>query len=371
MRSVYLASSAFISGMTCLLLATLSQAASLRLQLESPREYQVFQRQTAASGLVKIAGTAAGTVRYRIAGEWASLPVNPQTRRFDAVVTVPAGGWYRLEVESGSEKTSIPHFGVGEVFVVAGQSNAGNYGSEKLQTQSRRVSSFDGTRWQIADDPQAGAGGKGGSFMPAFGDAVVQKLDVPVALIPVAAGGTSVREWLPVGIRFKQQTTTGGGVRKVGDNFESTGALFARLTERLKAMGTGGIRAVLWHQGESDAGQARSGYPADRQISGPQYTQFMEVLIRRSREAAGWPVPWFTAITTYHSEQDASDEEFRQAMKKVWSLGLAQAGPDTDTLRADLRAGVHFNGKGLKQHGELWADKVLLWLEKELAPPGR
>ncbi|MBX7210523.1 MAG: family 16 glycosylhydrolase [Verrucomicrobiaceae bacterium] len=339
------------------------------LTIDSPRELQVIQRHTKDEGTVRLSGTAAAGVRYRIGDGWRKIAVDAKTHRFEADVGVPAGGWYRLEVEAGGETAVVEKFGVGEVFIVAGQSNAANHGSETLRTQTGLVSSFDGRAWHVADDPQAGASGQGGSFMPAFGDGMARRFGVPVGLVPVAVGATSVREWLPKGIRFKQNTTTGKGVKQADDEFESTGALFDKLTVPMKALGTAGFRAVLWHQGESDAGQARGGFPADRQISGAQYVEFMEQLIRRSRNAAAWPVPWFTAVTTFHSEQDARDEEFRDAMQSLWRKGLSWPGPDTDTLRGDLRAGVHFNGKGLQKHGDLWARKVGAWLDDMLAPP--
>ena len=339
------------------------------LTLDSPRDRQVFQRYSKSTGLVTLAGTSDKPLRYKLTGDWQTLEPDATTHRFDARIETPAGGWYRLEVEAGEAKTTVEHVGVGEVFIVAGQSNAGNYGSEKLTLQSDRVSAFDGKTWTLANDPQPGAGGKNGSFIPAFADAMVQRFDVPIGIVAVAQGGTSVREWLPKGIKFKQNTTTGRGVKAVGDEFESTGTLFDKLTAPMKALGTGGFRAVLWHQGESDAGQARSGYPADRQISGAQYVEFMEQLIRRSRNVATWPVPWFTAVTTFHSEADASDDEFRSAMQSLWSKGLSWPGPDTDALRGDLRAGVHFNAKGLRAHGSLWADKVSPWVENMIAEP--
>lgn len=282
--------------------------------------------------------------------------------------------WYRVEVRGvkGGKtvaEVAVEHVGVGEVFIVAGQSNAANHGSEKQVTKTQRVSSFDGKEWSIANDPQRGASGNGGSFMPAFGDAMTEKYGVPIGLVPIAVGSTSVREWLPKGVRFKQNTTTGQGTVPKGDEFESGGVLFDKLCQPMQALGIGGFRAVIWHQGESDAGQAREGRPADRQISGAQYVGFMDKLIRASRNRAAWPVPWFTAVTTYHREEDVEDTEFRSAMKSLWSKGLSWEGPDTDTLRAGLRAGVHFNGPGLQKHGEMWAEKVSAWLGDQLAPP--
>lgn len=354
-------------------LLVISSATAATIHLESPLPLQVVQRYNKDEGTVVIRGTtdsAASEVSLRLDDRRHTAPVDAATHRFETTLAVPAKGWHRLEAEtSDGAKTAVDSFGVGEVFIIAGQSNAANHGSEKLHSETRLVSSFDGTTWHLANDPQPGASGGGGSFMPAFGDAMVRRLGVPVGLVPVAAGGTSVREWLPKGIKFKQNTTTGKGVKAVGDLFEASGELFDKLTRPMKALGAGSFRAVLWHQGESDAGQARAGYPANRQISGGQYADFMEQLIRRSRNVATWPVQWFTAVTTFHSETDAADDEFRSAMQSLWAKGLSWPGPDTDRLRGDLRAGVHFNGKGLKRHGELWAEKVAPWVEDMIAPP--
>ncbi len=372
-------------SLTCLLLTSFAHAES-QLTLTSPKPLQVFQRHSKTEGIIKLAGTAgesATEVRYhltgqplssKLPGDWRILPFDPKTHAFSASITIPAGGWYNLEVKAFSNNkeaagATVDQFGVGEVFIIAGQSNAGNYGSEKQTSTTGLVSEFDGKQWNLANDPQKGAGGDRGSYMPAFGDAMSRRFGVPIGLVPVAAGGTSVREWLPKGISFKQNTTTGRGVVPKDDGYESTGALFTKLTQPMKALGIGGFRAVLWHQGESDAAQARGGAPADRQISGAQYADFMEQLIRRSRNAAAWPAPWFTAITTYHSEKDPADEEFRTAMQALWNRGLSWPGPDTDQLTGELRAGVHFNGQGLKKHGELWAEKVGPWLESRIAPP--
>jgi hypothetical protein len=172
---------------------------------------------------------------------------------------------------------------------------------------------------------------------------------------------------LPKGEKVDRLTTTGAGLKEIGPaQWEAKGEWFAALAARLIQFGPQGCRAVLWHQGESDAGQARSGYPADRQISGDDYTRYMATLVLASRQAAGWAVPWFTAQTTYHSEDDAADPEFRAAQKSLWEKTLVLEGPDTDALRADYRSGVHFNAKGLQRHGQLWAARVGPWLEAQI-----
>ncbi|MCC7375576.1 MAG: hypothetical protein IT581_13045 [Verrucomicrobiales bacterium] len=350
-----------------------------QLLLESPLDYQVFQRGRPHQGEIAFRAVIPAGCDHLEITILSNHPQQPPihrrlrfrtksaTRTFEQRIMVPAGGWYRCELRGFRAGASPPifesdveHVGVGDVFVIAGQSNSANHGSHRQEPQSGWVTAFDGTRWRPAKDPQPGASGDGGSFIPAFGDAVAARTGLPVGVISIGAGGTSVREWLPRGDRMSQQPTTGAHVRQVGPHtWEATGELFERLAGPLQHLGPHGCRAVLWHQGESDAGQARSGYPADRQITGDQYVAFMRRLITASRDRAGWRVPWFTAQATYHSESDPADAEFRAAQARLWETGWAKPGPDTDALRAEYRDGVHFNERGLHRHGELWARQVL------------
>jgi lysophospholipase L1-like esterase len=145
--------------------------------------------------------------------------------------------------------------------------------------------------------------------------------------------------------------------------------LFDRLATRLLQLGPYGCRAVLWHQGESDTNQALVG----RTLPGGQYRDSLEQIIRKSRERAGWEVPWFVAQASYHSPQDPGSPDIRAAQEALWVDGIALEGPDTDALTGDLRdnggRGVHFSAKGLQVHGERWAEKVGAHLDKVLAKP--
>ena len=154
---------------------------------------------------------------------------------------------------------------------------------------------------------------------------------MPIGVASCGIGATSVRQWLPKGTPIAVRPTTNAYIRDAADgHWEATGEPFAGLMKRIDALGPCGFRAVLWHQGESDAGQARSGQGADRQITGEQYRQYMKLLIESTPSRAGWDIPWFVAQATYHSETDPADEEFRAAQKAICDSGLALAGPDTD-----------------------------------------
>lgn len=362
--------------------------AGVGLVLESPQDYQVVQRSAKNVGIVRVRGKLgeaarkADALEYRVGiaakpGAWHRLDLRAADGRFEAVAEVAAGGWYRFEVRAtvGGKpvaQAAAEHVGVGEVFVVAGQSNSANHGAEKQTTKTGRVAAFDGTRWQPANDPQPGASGTGGSFLPPFGDAVAEKFGVPVGLVACGVGATSVREWLPKGATFPNPPTLEGNVRKLADGkWESTGDLYAKFCARMKVLGPNGFRAVLWHQGESDANQK----DATRTLPGKLYREYLEKLIRDSRKAIGWEVPWFVAQVSYHVPGDEASPDIRAAQAALWKDKVALEGPDSDALKGELREnggkGVHFSGPGLRAHAAKWAEKVGPWLERQTAGKDR
>lgn len=326
------------------------------LTLLSPKDFQVFQRQSQFRGRIIVSGRLkleCDAVVARLSGkslegqrlpdEWRPIPLEKQTRSFYAELPTPAGGWYVLQVRALKAnqvvaKAVVDKFGVGEVFVGAGQSNCTNSGEERTTQTSGMVSSFSGTHWQLADDPQPGVHDKTqrGSFWPTFGDTMYAKFRVPIGVAVTGHGGTSVYAWKP------------------------RGELHNWMTTRICQLGPRGFRAVLWHQGEADVG----GKPED-------YALLLTSIIRASTVAAGWQFPWFVARVSYLSPERPASETTRAPQKKLWDLGVALEGPDTDTLTTAYRnnegKGIHLNRKGLVAHGKMWADKVGDYLYKVLA----
>lgn len=356
------------------------------MQLSSPLDHQVVQRRTRDEGMVHIVGRLAAPAEAGdvLEAQWTGDGVMPLWHilrvlgtgetQFNAEFPGTAGGWYRLSVRVRRGETlvaeeQVPQVGIGEVFLVAGQSNSANHGEERQRVTSGRVTTYTGVRWQSADDPQPGASGGGGSFVPPFADAMVRRFNVPVGIIAVGAGGTSIREWLPAGSRFANPPTVTGNVTRLDSGeWESNGTLFTPLVARMSAPGPGGIRAVLWHQGESDANQS----DPTRTLPGDRYRDFLRQVIHDSRRAVGWEVPWFVAQVSYHTPDDPASLDIRAAQADLWRTGVALQGPDTDTLTGSLRdsggQGVHFSGPGLREHARLWVGKVTPWLEEQLMP---
>ncbi|MCX7047425.1 MAG: hypothetical protein NTX50_18310 [Candidatus Sumerlaeota bacterium] len=324
------------------------------LVVRSPQNYQVFQRRTRLEGLILLSGRVnAGDcegVEWRATGEslkgalpgdWQKIPFDKATGCFGAQVAVAAGGWYKAEFRAlragkPAAVAEVEKFGVGEVFVGAGQSNSTNCGDTRTRQNSGMVSAFGWLRWQLADDPAPGChdNSQGGSFWPHFGDALYAKYKVPIGVAATGHGGSSVTQWNP------------------------GGELFNWMMTRIHQLGPMGFRAVLWHQGESDIER-----PSE------EYYARMAELISASKEAAGWEFPWSVALVSYHNPKAVSFESTRQAQKRLWDEGVALEGPDTDTLTGDHRdaggEGIHFSPKGLVAHGRMWAEKMGAWLGEE------
>ena len=361
-----------------LLACAVLNAAETRLTLLSPTEHAVFQRQSANSGRVEVSGQlpaeAAGVEVRFDGGEWlrlrpATVEGKPGMLGFAATLDLPKGP-HTLEaraIQDGQPlgDASTVRFGVGEVFVVTGQSNSANHGAVKMKATSDQVFTLTPQgAWQPCADPQPGASGGGGSLLPALGDELQRRLGVPIGFIPCGIGATSVREWLPAGHPFPNPPTIMSRVKKTSDGqWEADGKAYAMLVSRMKSVSS--FRAVLWHQGESDANQK----DATRTLPGKLYAAYLTQLIQQAQKDSGRPHPWFVAQVSYHGPTDVGSEDIRSAQAGLWKTGVALEGPDSDALRGELRdgggKGVHFSGEGLKAHAHAWAEKLTPWIQTQ------
>lgn len=358
-----------------LFIGAVLSAAETTVTLLAPAEHAVVQRQSADSGRVEVSGQAHGdgvAVEIRCdGGSWQSLktfPVEgkPGTLGFAATLDL-SKGLHTLEARAArGDKplgdATVVHFGVGEVFVVTGQSNSANHGAVKMKAASDQAFTLtpQGT-WQPCADPQPGASGGGGSILPALGDELQKRLGVPIGFIPCGIGATSVREWLPTGVTFPNPPTILSRVKKTADGqWESDGKAYAMLVKRMGSVPA--FRAVLWHQGESDANQKDT----TRTLPGKLYASYLTQLIQRAQQDSRRPAPWFVAQVSYHGPTDVGSDDIRGAQASLWKAQVALEGPDSDALRGELRdgggKGVHFSGEGLKAHAHAWAEKLIPWI---------
>ena len=189
---------------------------------------------------------------------------------------IPRGGPYRLETCVGTAADAIEwcrrgdmvhHLGVGDVWLIAGQSNAAGCGRDPIDDLSAmgvHMFAADG-RWKLAAHPlndatgsryahNRGGGVAGHSPWLAFAKQLEQELGYPIGLIPTAQGGSAIAQWDP----------------------GQKGVLFDSMKRCLKDSG-GGIRGCLWYQGESDVGA--SDHPKYK----VRFARFLEGLRRVAR----------------------------------------------------------------------------------------
>ncbi len=339
------------------------------IELKEPISWQVVQRQgfTPAQAHVNhVGGPALGFADVRVRGKyalgnattweyrvvpwkqksdveatWTKFDVLQNADQWEGTIRIAGGGWYRLEIRALSEgrTVSVSHvepFGVGEVFVIAGQSYAAGANDEllKVEDPEQRVSAFDVTTgtWQVANDPQPIVG-DGGTIWPPLGDILVPLVRVPVGFVNVAEGGTASREWLP-------------GVR-----------LYKRLSDAGKTIGQ--FRAVLWQQGESDVIE---------KVPTKIYVERLSTIRQELARAWGFAPTWLLAKSTLHPTVyiDPDHEgQIRSAIEHLCTLPGFRPGPDTDILGGSNRGALgsrrHFTGIGQRRAAWLWF--AAIWQE--------
>ncbi|MFM9961938.1 MAG: exo-alpha-sialidase [Planctomycetaceae bacterium] len=299
-------------------------------------------------------GTERATWEYRVvparegagAGtDWTKLDIRVTEATFATTARVLAGGWYRLEIRGRVDldvvaRGAVEPIGVGEVFVVAGQSYATNCNDERFQVADadERVVAFDSAKetWNVAHDPQpAPDGSDGGSIWPPLGDALQKEFGVPIGFANVAVGATSSAQWMPEGM------------------------LHPRLVQAGKTLGR--FRAVLWQQGESDV---------IAKTTAETYIANLQTIRESAAKAWGFEPPWLLAKSTLHPtvyNDPAGEGRIRGAIDELLKRPGFRAGPDTDTLtgenRGDAKSRRHFSGIGQRRAAEMW----FAVLKRELA----
>lgn len=315
------------------------------LAVSAPISCQVFQRNAKEQAVLTIWGTVndqvdsieakaelvqgatqgKGTDWIRIAGKGAFA-----AQSFTGELRLQAGGWYKITVRAtrGTQvvaDASIDRVGVGEVFVTAGQSNSANFGTPKQKAKDDRVVYYIGNSYVPAADPIPGGCGGCGSPWMILGDLIAESQGVPVCFRSASLTWTEVKNWLPPDTQ-----------------------LYKNLVQCVKSFGTNGVRAVLWHQGESDS-LAKT--PATI------YCDRLKMITEGLNRDCKYSLSWFVAQASFHPGSQATEQkEVARGQQMLWEKKIAFQGAITDdllggTYRSD---GVHFNQAGLTTHAKRW-----------------
>lgn len=340
--------------------------------LSYPVDRMVIQRDLSNQGVLQIAGsftqkTDSLQVKFDpvLPGQgtkkdWETIVKHPEKAQFIEKATL-SGGWYKLSIRSFENgqitKTStVEHVGVGEVFVIAGQSNAeGNsdFEGSEIGTTEDRVSVIDYKDIYMDEDllpfqfsplrnnTKIGPYNPVPWFWAGMAENIVKKYNVPVLLYGAAVGGTGSDLWFGSMKGTDYSKVLGRQIKFVGSPYDVLRRTLQNYVSRT------GIRALLWQQGESDAFTPAYTY----------YTRLKDIVAQTSLDIEG-DLSWIVAIGS--RTPNPTQVAYAQQLL-IDNVDKVYLGPNTDILwggenRAD---GIHFHKEGLKRAADLWSDAII------------
>jgi Carbohydrate esterase, sialic acid-specific acetylesterase len=329
------------------------------LRLKEPVESRVYQRGTDGKADIPIVlGETEGIEDAKVVSATVSSGFSMGTvSRFEdgKLVGVPTGGPYMIQTtirdKQRTHTIQTTHVYVGDLWVLAGQSNMEGYGdlvdvappNDKVQ-----LLGMDG-KWSTAEEPlhwlvdspdQVHSQNpndraarsvdfhkkrkKGAGLGLPFADTLERATDIPIGLIATAHGGTSMEQWSPA------KKDEGGD------------SLYGSMLRSVKLAG-GKVKGVLWYQGESDAMK-----PEAAKIYAQAFTDFIGAV----REDFGQPdLPfYFVQIGRYVNGGSPKDWNAVQDAERL----LAERVPNTAVVASvdlELDDGIHIATQGQKRLG--------------------
>lgn len=176
-------------------------------------------------------------------------------------LNVPSGGLYRFEAVSilpnrpvwdgihAPRITIIKHFGVGDLYILAGQSNMSGYGRDfAIDPPTLGVHLYaNNGKWDVASHPlndstdtiypENKEDSSATSPALSFARTLKQKLNIPIGLVQASLGGSPLQRW----------------------DINEDGDLYRSMLKRVHDIGTS-VKGILWYQGCADVGRADTYY---------------------------------------------------------------------------------------------------------------
>ncbi len=315
---------------------------------QGPTDWQIIQQDARGFGSITVSGRWAvpgdrqeakvfvRLVRTDDAGpvtaalDW--FPATTGDGTWSAGLTgIPAGGLYRLEtqIRTATSNEHTPEWairgdardflGVGDLWVIAGQSNAAGYGKGPIEDAPELgVHLFSNARaWRLASHPLHDVTGMdainaewanpGHSPWLVFARRLRRTLGHPIGLIATALGGSPLQRWNP------------------GEHSDPLKADLCTNFLQAIAQAGGRVRGVVWYQGCSDTGETTA----------PTYLERFSQAVAHWRQALAAPdLPIISVqldrVTTTQTEAahlswSIVREAQRQAAKRLAQVAVLPA----------------------------------------------
>ncbi|WP_332369834.1 sialate O-acetylesterase [Spirosoma telluris] len=356
-----------------------------QLQVSFPVSRVVLQRNSSNEAIIHITGNFSKSVdriEARVQArdgmgtstDWKTIQTNPGGGIYAGDLTI-RGGWYDLQVRGmyGDQlvnSTVVERVGVGEVFIIAGQSNAQGVYDDMASASDDRVNClnyFDPTESQadpsidvfnrfthLDQGTRIAPRGLGTWCWGRLGDLLTQRLNVPILFFNAAYTGTAIRNWRESIERGRAESIY------VPGTFYADGQPYANLRQAIQFYSHMlGVRAILWHQGEAE-NFVHTSYES--------YVNDLGFIINRSRQDSNKNIAWMVARASYTGDSAGGRAEVIAAQNQViTSIPNVYAGPSTDGIQIPRQRpprteitydDVHFDVNGLQEVANAWNNSL-------------
>lgn len=193
-----------------------------------PPTLSLWQRDTNNQGTIPIYGTYSGgassiSARFNN-GNWNIINTSPANGIFEGVLTGNVGQGL-LEVRCDTDttnRTSVSNISIGDLFVIAGQSNFANNANNNQYLFGDIISTTYSSSWSNINGSKSG--------LPIILNNLIESQNIPISIIRTAIGATRIESW-----------------QKGNSSYD---AMIVRIDGATN--GSMKVKAMLFYQGESD-----------------------------------------------------------------------------------------------------------------------
>jgi hypothetical protein len=335
-----------------------------QLDISYPTNRAIFQRSNSNQGIIYFGGnfsTKLDRIDARLipinqgtATDWVPVVQSPSSGFYKASLNT-TGGWYRLEVRgifNGAivALATLDKVGIGEVFVICGQSNAegkAGIGDGASDDRVNRISNLNSSTESIHPFPTfdriertsiIAPSGKSAWCWGRLGDLLASRLNVPILFINTAWEGYDIKQW-------EVSANGGSGYNTFGEVFAPPGFPFNTIRNSIQQYTHMlGVRAVLFHQGETDNTLNTT------QLS---YFSSMDVFIDRLRQSTQKNVSFVVARASRNLDRNTYQPVLDAQNQVISQIPNVFNGPLTDDI-GERFDGLHFSAEGTRKVADRW-----------------